>query len=573
MRIRSVLAATALITACSSDPTPESEGPVATPELHTPRWAFEPWISKDISDGPDTRSFLDGFTSRDIPVGVVVIDSPWETDYNTFVPNESRYPDMKGMIAELRARGVRTVLWCTQMLNEDSFDVEEGGDVYDAPSVEYLKAERNNWFVNEGETYFWWKGTGAGIDFFDEEAMAFWHGLQDDLLEAGLAGWKLDFGESYIETDTVITDKGVISHQAYSEEYYRDFWAYGVHKTSPDEFLTMVRPYDKSYHFEGRFFARPEHTPVGWVGDNRRDFVGLIDALDHLFRSAQAGYVVIGSDIGGYLDRDDQDLTSLIPYDSEAFLRWIAMGAMTPFMQLHGRANLEPWNVSERVELTISTYRYWANLHHQMVPFFYSLAENAYDNGDTIMHPIGETEAEWENDWRFTVGEAFLVAPIIDETGVRDVMLPPGRWYDWWDPDGDALQGMQAAVDVGTSARIPLYVAEGAIVPLTVSSTITEIGDERLHGGLTVLVYPGSQASAFVLRDTDDGKTEIAVDGNDITISRTLASTVFVVRTEEPSAVAVGGSASSEHWYDAATKRLYVPVPAADAPTTVTLTL
>ena len=48
------------------------------------------------------EDFVDGFKSRDIPVGVVVLDSPWETNYNTFVVNEDRYPDFEGMIREGR---------------------------------------------------------------------------------------------------------------------------------------------------------------------------------------------------------------------------------------------------------------------------------------------------------------------------------------------------------------------------------------------------------------------------------------------------------------------------------------
>src|SRR5690606_22211895 len=121
---------------------------------------------------------------------------------------------------------------------------------------------------------------------------------------------------------------------------------YGAARVGLEEYVTMVRPYDKSYEFEGRFFARPEHAPVAWVGDNRRDWVGLEDALDHMFRSAEAGYVVVGSDIGGYLDRDDENILGPeIPFSTVNFQRWTAVGALTPFMQLHGRANITPWTV------------------------------------------------------------------------------------------------------------------------------------------------------------------------------------------------------------------------------------
>jgi alpha-glucosidase (family GH31 glycosyl hydrolase) len=91
----------------------------------------------------------------------------------------------------------------------------------------------------------------------------------------------------------------------------------------------MVRPWDESYQFEGRFFARPEHAPVAWVGDNRRDWIGLARrARSHLPLGA-AGYVVLGSDLGGYLDRDDRmrwtDL-SAIPFDPVNFAtRWTAV--------------------------------------------------------------------------------------------------------------------------------------------------------------------------------------------------------------------------------------------------------
>ncbi|MEQ9499162.1 MAG: glycoside hydrolase family 31 protein [Deltaproteobacteria bacterium] len=582
--MRRILPFLALVTACSGGSTPEPEDPTKTPDIYTPRWAFEPWISKDISDGPDTYAFVEGFKSRDIPVGVVVLDSPWETDYNTFDPNPERYPEMPKMIADLRAEGVRTVLWITQMLNVESFDVEAGGDTYDSPSVEYLIAEREQYFVNDGETFFWWKGKGSGIDFSDDVGRAWWHGLQDDLLDAGIAGWKLDFGESYVMTDTVKTDAGVISHQEYSEEYYRDFWAYGANRLGTDEFVTMVRPYDKSYNFEGRFFARPEHAPVTWVGDNRRDYVGMIDALDHMFRSAEANYVVIGSDIGGYLDRDDQSFTDLVPYDTDTFLRWTALGAMTPFMQLHGRANLEPWSVPERADETVDTYRYWATLHHELVPFLYSLAEDAYDVGGPMMHPIGDGPDAWEDDWRFVLGEAFLVAPIFEASGVRDVPLPRGaKWYDWWAPQDDAHDGgtTLAAYDVGSPSRIPLFVRAGAIVPMTIDRPLTEIGTEAFADHLTVLVYPGATASSFVLRDSDDGKTEIAAEGGAVSISRTLAPTIFVVRTDTPPTEVDGLSsvadiaavaASNGGWfYDASRRATYVKVPASSDPTTVTI--
>ena len=71
-----------IVQSTSSDPCARKEYAVPAPRIHTPRWAFEPWISKDISNRDDTYAFVDGFRSRGISVGAVVLDSPWETSYN-----------------------------------------------------------------------------------------------------------------------------------------------------------------------------------------------------------------------------------------------------------------------------------------------------------------------------------------------------------------------------------------------------------------------------------------------------------------------------------------------------------
>lgn len=398
------------------------------------------------------------------------------------------------------------------------------------------------------------------MDFFNPRARAWWHGQQNALLDMGINGWKLDFGESYIRTHTVETYDGEKSHQAYSEEYYRDYYAYGaLRRGGTDEFVTMARPWDESYDFEGRFFARPEHVPVAWVGDQRRDWFGLSDALDHIFRSASAGYVVVGSDIGGYLDFDDKDpLGAKIPFDIEAFERWVAMGAMTPFMQLHGRTNLTPWSVpgceGSCVDDVVERYRYWSKLHSALVPFFYSLAQEAYAHDGPMIVPQGE-QGSWAGDYRFMLGEAFLVAPILDASGVRDVVLPAGaNFYDWWDPAADALPGGSTLVDYDATdrARIPLFVRAGAIVPMHVGDATNSLGTVASAGALTVLVYPDSATSSFLLHDADDQVTEIeaqrTASGARVVLSRSLASTILRIRADAvPSDVRVGGESATEH--------------------------
>lgn len=576
------------LSACSSNEEPAAppdaspscaaeEAPLPEPALHTPRWAFRPWISKDISTRDDTYAFVKGFEDRDIPVGVVVLDSPWETNYNTFVPNPKRYGDFEGMLKDLHSKNIRLVLWTTQMVNKLSFDFENGGDHYDGPSPDYEPGLACGYFLNKGEEFGWWKGTGGAVDFFNPRARTWFHALQKPLLDLGVDGWKLDFGDSYVRYDVVSTAAGDKPHQAYSEEYYRDFLAYG-RSVRGNDFLTMVRPWDASYEFKGRFFARREHAPVAWVGDNRRDWFGLKDALDHIMVSARAGYVVIGSDLGGYLDRDDKNVATKIPADTLTFARWTAMAAWTPFFQLHGRANSSPWTVADHVEETVAMYRYWAKLHDALVPFFYSLAEEHWAKGGSMLTPVG-TEP-WTDDYRFRVGDAFLVAPIVDATGKRSVELPAGQWFDWW--TNDAVTSPVAADVSADRIKLPVYVREGAIVPLDVVDDANGLGTKASKGLLTVLAWPGEAQTSFVLRDDDGKTTTIEAKRGSLSLSRVRTGALVRIRAESaPTSVRAGAdvpivasrdaldAVATGAFYDAAARALWVKVPKSDARVTI----
>src|SRR6187200_2929686 len=113
----------------------------------TPRWAYEPWVWEDEENDADTVvGLVDAYRLRDVPVGVVIVDSPWQTNYNTFVFNED-YGSPEHLIQRLRDRNVRVVLWATGFINVESND---GPNRDQSPN--YQEALQRGYFVNNGQT-------------------------------------------------------------------------------------------------------------------------------------------------------------------------------------------------------------------------------------------------------------------------------------------------------------------------------------------------------------------------------------------------------------------------------------
>jgi alpha-glucosidase (family GH31 glycosyl hydrolase) len=86
-----------------------------------PEWAYGHCKSRDVYEHQDNViEDWRGYRDSDIPLDCIVIDSPWETQYNTWAFNPHQFPDAEGMVRDMRDDGVRTVVWVTPWVNIDS---------------------------------------------------------------------------------------------------------------------------------------------------------------------------------------------------------------------------------------------------------------------------------------------------------------------------------------------------------------------------------------------------------------------------------------------------------------------
>jgi alpha-D-xyloside xylohydrolase len=499
----------------------------------TPAWALEPWLwEDDVNTGDEVRRLINGYEKHDFPIRTIMIDSPWSTRYNDFVVDESIYPKPEEFFTDLQDRGYRVVLWITPFVNQTSKDTSLGED-----TSYYDEALENGYLTGTGEIIRWWKGKGGLIDYTNPDAMEWWRGIQQPLFDLGIDGWKLDGAATYSQSKVFgkfpipyqKTYEGRMTTREYMDHYYRDEYQHGL--TQNPEFITLARSQDNQSailrHPEG--FAPLDAAPVTWVGDQDHTWSveeeGLEEALRDIMKSADMGYNVIGSDIGGYGGSD-------IP--PKLYIRWAQFSTFCGLFLNGGHGNRALW---ERTEEELTLIRKYAWLHTELVPYIYSYMVEGHEGGDTLMRPVGD-------DYEYLFGDELFVAPIYSESDERTVHLPLGNWRYLFDSEtvikGPAVISREFPLD-----EYPVYVRDGAIIPMRVKRDYTGNGTKESEGYLTLVTFPNGLSSFDLRREGKDAlMLEMLATSNNITIIIPESDEQFLIRLENQS------SPASVSWND-----------------------
>jgi alpha-glucosidase/alpha-D-xyloside xylohydrolase len=241
-----------------------------------------------------------------------------------------------------------------------------------------------------------------------------------------------------------------------------------------------------------------------------------------------------GSDIGGFYP--NSELTG------ELYARWFQFAAFCGSFRSHGRVwwmrlpwgwglgdvgpreydnrntpipaddqrNILPSELNNPAIEPIT--RRYAELRYQLMPYTYTLAWEARNAGLPLMramwlHYPADQYARGLGT-QFLWGRDLLVAPVFSKGATaRDVYLPEGRWYDWWNnaPAGGG-RTITRPVDLAT---MPIYVRAGAIVPV---DPVRQYTGQPVDEPTSLRVYRGADGQ-FTLYD-DDGISQAYLTGH-----------------------------------------------------------
>jgi alpha-glucosidase (family GH31 glycosyl hydrolase) len=426
-----------------------------------PEWGYGFWKSRDFHiHQDDVYDDFHGCARHAIALDAIVIDSPWETQYNTWEVNPHQFPQFTEMVRTLRAAGVRTVLWTTPWVNTDSRDAQmppgaASRALHSAPAANYAEGAEGGHYVRDagGEPYLgrWWMGTGSMIDFTSPAAERWWRDQAKRVLELGVEGIKADDGEGYYVPDDARFADGSTGA--------RSAWSHGLRYRA-----CMQRALDEVHPGAGVLFGRSGWSgqqAVGmlWGGDQASDFWSLRVLVAATISAAASGFSNWSHDVGGYLGHL---LIERCP--AELLVRWAQLGCFTPLMQAHGRHEQEPWTYDER---TLDIYRAYVLLHERLVPYVRAAAATAARCGLPIIRPLSLVDPGDERGWAiadaYGYGSALWVAPVLDEGArSREVALPRGDWIETW--SGERVRGGGEVLAPAPRHTIPVWVRSGSVV-------------------------------------------------------------------------------------------------------------
>lgn len=485
-----------------------------------PLKAFGLWISEYGYDNwaelDDKLATLHG---KGFPVDGAVLDLQWFGGINSgsrttamgkLSWDTAKFPDPAAKLASYAASGVGTIVI------EESY---VGGAL---PEFRTLADQRYLAMdcappCTDATVYAsnpWW-GIGGMIDWSNPGAGRWWHDAKRvALIDDGVMGHWTDLGEPEMFSA--------------SSQYFGIDW-YGTHTTRHADVHNLLNFFWSRSIATDTARTHPQRRPwilsrsgapgsqrfgvAMWSGDVRSSFAALGEQMTAQTNMSLSGFDYYGSDVGGF-DRAGMSGAPL----SKLYTRWFATSALLdvplrPHVQnLCNCTETAPDRIGDAASNLAAL-----KLRYRLVPYLYSLAHAAHDNGDAVFPPLAyyfqqDRQARGVVTTKM-IGPWLLFGAPVGTDATMGVYLPAGMWTDFNAParriDSKGAFSQEDLI-VANLLRAPMFLREGAIVPM-LRDAPAHLGDPRERAthwfdDVLVRVVPGAAESRFTLVE-DDGIT------------------------------------------------------------------
>ena len=412
-----------------------------------PLWSYGIWMSRMTYFAADeVEEICDRLRQEHYPCDVIHLDTGWfRTDWLCeWKFNADRFPDPAAFVHRLLDKGFRVSLWQLPYVAQGAEQLEE------AQKNDYIGKREQSGTKQDGSNFSALDYAGT-IDFTSPTATEWYKGLLRRLLQMGVKCIKTDFGENIHLDATYHGMDAKRLNNLYALLYQRA--AYEVTKEVTGDGIIWARA----------GWAGCQRYPLHWGGDSASNWNGMAGSLRGGLHIGLSGFAFWSHDVPGF-----HSLPNFMnsPIDPEVYVRWTQMGVFTSHLRYHGTCKREPWHYPTVSDIV----RRWWQLRYHLIPYIVAQGEICAQSGYPMIRALLMEHPHdrqcWHIDDEYYFGSEFLVAPVMNHGGRRDVYLPEGHWihfltgeyYDGgrWHYDMDSpLDAMPVFVRCG--ARIPIY--------------------------------------------------------------------------------------------------------------------
>jgi hypothetical protein len=512
-----------------------------------PRWAYGVWYSEyyDRTAADYETTILPKFRADGVPLDVLVTDTDFKSPstWDGWEMDPAKFPDPKAFFDWSAAHGLHNTLNIHPSI------------VPDDPQFAQAQTTAKGGLTQNGGSYV--------FDWGNPDQLKAYLDLHQTMEQQGADFWWLDW----------CCDGSVSSLPGVTP----DAWINQQYATDSDKTVGRGFAFSRAYgSLQAGGYSGQQGLPTGpwadkrttihFTGDTTSNWATLKYEVGYTpGESSATGLSAVSHDIGGF-NNDGTQTTGAEPGSTkeadDLYARWVQFGAFQPIDRLHGNhSDRLPWQYGSAAKASAERF---LNLREDLVPYTYTLAQQANRTGIPVVRPLylqypEEQDAYGQDSAEYLYGPDVLVAPVTTPgtTATTSVWFPPGtEWTDYF--SGKTYPGGTTQNVTTDLNSMPVFIRAGGIMTTRTDDVTNDVQNPLAEA--TVTIAGGASGSASLYED--DGTSPDGAHSATTAIRYTEGGPKHLVHID-PTAGSFAGQVSLRQWSVAFLN--------ATAPTTVTV--